>query len=200
MTMTLARAKEKLREIGTLYRQLPWDIGDLYLALESQFGEKLPGVAVQIGLSEYQLYDFVRMSNLWPRADRVYALPWSYYRDAGGDIEVARRLLSAADRQGWSRDQIRAARKLLKEKLDDRKPRSTRRTNDSIAKDSGQLKTRDIGRRGAGASAQRTDDEGLGGVSQQDVRVALEDDSSDHVVSRGDDLQGCWKLTNKGKR
>ncbi len=118
-TMTRAEAKKQLKELGDLYKELPWKIGDVYLHLESRFGEKLPGLAMELGLSEYQLYDFVRMSQLWPQDSRIYNVPWSYYRDAGGDVEVAKRLLDAAVRNGWSRDQVRSARKQLKERMDE---------------------------------------------------------------------------------
>ena len=156
--MTRAEAKKQLKELGDLYKELPWKIGDAYIHLESRFGEKLPGLAMACGLSDYQLYDFVRMSQLWPQDSRIYNVPWSYYRDAGGDVEVAKRLLDAAVRNGWSRDQVRSARKQLKERMDEYGSTvSDRPTASSVEGEPG-----------------------------QDVRVALGDVSNHPVDSPGD--------------
>lgn len=106
----------KLRGLARAYRRLPWMIGDAMIALEGEKGEKAFGkFGRETGLSEYQLYDMMRLATMWPQEARVYDLPWSYYRDAGGDRWVANKVLGATIKNGWSRAQMRRCLKLLRE-------------------------------------------------------------------------------------
>lgn len=173
----MTEAKRELRELGKQYRSLPWRIGDAYLDLEAHIGERLPGIAVELGLSEYLLYDFVRMSQLWSREFRVFDLPWSYYRDAGGDVETAWRLLDAAVQNGWSRDVLRKARKKLKEHMDDYDRHDDRSS-------------------GSDPEAARRVEE----ITGEDVRMEINDVSNDPDHPSGDHhSDGGWKPF-KGKR
>jgi hypothetical protein len=106
----------KLRGLARAYRRLPWMIGDAMIALEGEKGEKAFGTfGRETGLSEYQLYDMMRLATMWPKSKRVYDLPWSYYRDVGSDAFIANKVLEATIRQGWSREQMRRCVKRVRE-------------------------------------------------------------------------------------
>lgn len=97
-----------LKDLVRMQRAIPWVIGDRLSELDN---------FENLGLSDAQLYDFDRVARMWPIEYRKYDLPWSYYRDAGSDFEIADAVLEATERNGWSREQMRAARKLMRRGL-----------------------------------------------------------------------------------
>jgi len=71
------------------------------------------------GLADSTLLDMARISERWPKKTRDESLGYAYYRDAGSDIEIATKLLRAAKERGWSRDQVRKARRLVEKYLEE---------------------------------------------------------------------------------
>lgn len=107
-------ATRRLSALLRAYNKLPWMIGDLLNELEESLGE-LANAATNVRFSEYVLYDFARMARLWKKEERTFDLPWSYYRDAGGDKEIATGVLAATERLGWSREQMRECVRKVRE-------------------------------------------------------------------------------------
>ena len=111
--------RHKLRALARAYRRLPWMMGDALNDMEDERGEEANAYLQQdTGLSEAQLYDFARVARHWPPEDRVFHLPWSFYRDAGTEIGVARRVLASTVKMGWSREQMRACLRKIREMED----------------------------------------------------------------------------------
>lgn len=98
------KPEQAIHAAATLMFELPWMLGDLLMATDNPQG---------LRLSDTQLYDLDRVARLWPVETRSYPLPWSYYRDAGSDMEVAHKILRATVANGWSREQMRHARRML---------------------------------------------------------------------------------------
>lgn len=110
--------RKTLKALAKTYRSLPWQIGDAMLAAAEQGDDVYGWIDRATGLSDQQLYDFSRLAAMWAPEERKWDLPWSYYRDAGGDKAIAVRLLAATSRNGWSRDQMRTARRLVLAEMD----------------------------------------------------------------------------------
>ena len=110
----LTMTKSELLGLIADFRSLPWEIGDAMVELERDLGARAFAVFQETGLSDAQLYDLIRMAHMWAPAERNIDLSWSYYRDAGADKEVARRLLEATHRNGWSREQLRKALRAIR--------------------------------------------------------------------------------------
>jgi hypothetical protein len=81
-----------------------------------EMGDKAYTLFPIMGMSENTLYQMVRVSEFWPKEERDLRLSFSYYRDAGTGPE-AKQIIQAALRNGWSRDQLRAARKSLRKEV-----------------------------------------------------------------------------------
>ena len=108
--------RHKLRAIARAYRRLPWMIGDALNEMEDEGGEDAYAhFEKDTGFSAAQLYDFARLARLWGPKDRVFHLSWSFYRDAGAEIGVARRVLASTVKMGWSREQMRACLRKIRE-------------------------------------------------------------------------------------
>jgi hypothetical protein len=97
-----------LSSLVKLYMSLPWEIGDALNAMEDWYGERVYG-KIECRLPDSMLYDFARLARQWPPEDRKWDLPWSYYRDCGSDLALARRILAMTAKNGWSREQMRKA-------------------------------------------------------------------------------------------
>ena len=111
--------RNKLRALARAYRRLPWLIGDALNEMEDERGEDANAYfSIDTGLSEAQLYDFARVARLWPAKDRVFPLVWAYYRDSGSDRGVASRVLASTVKMGWSREQMRACLRKIREMED----------------------------------------------------------------------------------
>jgi hypothetical protein len=98
-------ADKAVCQLTDLYFSLPWTLGDALMKCDN-----IPNVRI----SDTQAYDFDRVARMWPPGTRLYGLPWSYYRDAGSDIELAERVLDATERNGWSREQMRSVMKTMR--------------------------------------------------------------------------------------
>ena len=116
--------KEIFKELGDSHRMGLFHIGDAILECERQYGESAPEFVAYSQLSVSQLLDASRVALAFPPEVRDVSLGFHMYRDAGADMSIARAILSAASRNGWSREQLRAAKKALKEELDAKKPES----------------------------------------------------------------------------
>lgn len=103
----------ELREEILSYHQAPFRMGDMINLLEDVGGEKIYGLLDRLGIAESQLYDFARVARTFPPDDRPFKLPWTYYRDAGSDREIADPLLAAVVKNDWSRSMMRKAKGIL---------------------------------------------------------------------------------------
>ena len=109
-------ARAKLRGLARAYRRMPWLIGDaLNEAVYRDEGRAHGTFARDSGLSEYQLYDMARVASHWPKKDRVFDVPWSYYRDCGSDLGVAKAVLTSTVKMGWSREDMRRCLRRIRE-------------------------------------------------------------------------------------
>lgn len=115
--MTRAEWKARFREMGVEARTALFKLGDMMIEAERETGEEAATLADETGLPREQLLDIIRVATIFPPDKRQPLLPWSYHRDAGSDPDLARALLDAAVRNGWSRKGMRAALREMRARL-----------------------------------------------------------------------------------
>lgn len=108
--LTAAQWVRLFEFLGLFHRASGFFVGDAMIECERQMGERSAELISATSLSSEQLQDFARLSERWDQEYRLYELPWSYHRDAGLDMVLARSLVQSALEHGWSRDQLRDAR------------------------------------------------------------------------------------------
>lgn len=116
--MNYSEYKAEFKRLGLLSRMIGFQIGDLILDAEEHIGTKTYQAMLETGLADSTLMDFSRVADRWPEGTRREKLGFAYHRDAGSDMEIAERLLRAAEDNGWSREQLRKAKKQLEEVVD----------------------------------------------------------------------------------
>lgn len=110
---TKTQWKNVFKVLGERHRMGLFYLGDAILECERQMGESSAELVAYSQLSVSQLLDSSRVAVAFPAPGRNTSLGFHLYRDAGSEMSIARPLLEAASRKGWSRDQLRSARREL---------------------------------------------------------------------------------------
>ena len=109
--------KEIFRELGKTHRMAGFEIGWSILECVRQHGDQAYQWMLELGLAENTLLGMARVAERWPREEVDTAMGFAYYRDAGLDKEFATKLIEATKKNGWSREQMRRAKKDLEQEL-----------------------------------------------------------------------------------
>lgn len=116
--LTVGEWRKKFSALGKAHRMAGFEIGWAILECVEQHGDKAyQWVSEDIGLAENTLLSMMRLAERWPRDEVDTDLGYAYYRDAGLDAAVAKKLLEATKENGWSRDQMRKAKRRLEHEL-----------------------------------------------------------------------------------
>jgi hypothetical protein len=113
MGMTVGEWRNKFAVLGKTHRMAGFEIGWAILECVEQHGDKAYQWMMDLGLAENTLLSMARLAERWPREEVDTDLGFAYYRDAGLDKEFAEKLLAATKKNGWSREQMRKAKKEL---------------------------------------------------------------------------------------
>lgn len=103
---------------GQLHRTSSWLIGDLLNHIERVYGETYAQAAEATGLSKGALMNYTSVCAHIPRSRRRPKVPFSTHMEVAY-LEPAEqdRWLKEADKQGWTKEQLRAARKAESQEL-----------------------------------------------------------------------------------
>jgi len=118
--LDLCRHWAKLRDIST------WAIGDLIEFGERVYGETYAQVEAEltqssIAIPASRLMQLAHVSRHWPRELRIYNLGHSFYQDVihrALPLEARQHLLQRAEREGWTREELRDKKRQLLAALD----------------------------------------------------------------------------------
>lgn len=99
-----------LDELGAANQKLQWLIGDALLFCEGKWAHKIEDAKQRTGLSSSTLAQYVLVSRAFPTSDRSLNLGWSLHLEAmRASPDDRHRLLKDAEKNGWSRRDIRLA-------------------------------------------------------------------------------------------
>jgi hypothetical protein len=92
----------------------PWWIGDLLNAGEDRFGESF-SQSCEGAVSAEMLNRYASVARRVPIENRVASLSWTAHSMVARlPVDVQKRLLLEAERQGWTSDELRAKARALK--------------------------------------------------------------------------------------
>jgi predicted ATPase len=117
--MNITDWQARFHELGLQSRMIGFVIGDTILDCEEELGGAAHQAMLSSGLADSTLLDMARIAARWPAHTRDDSLGYAFYRDAGSDIEVATKLLSSAKKLGWSRADLRQAKRAVESALEE---------------------------------------------------------------------------------
>lgn len=98
--------------MGQLHRTSAWIIGDLLNHIERVYGETYAQAAAATGLSEGALMNYTSACARIPRSRRRPKVPFSTHMEVAYlEPEEQERWLAEADKNKWTKAELRAARK-----------------------------------------------------------------------------------------
>jgi hypothetical protein len=114
---TPGETRNYFKELGARHRNGLFEIGDAINEAIRQHGDKAHAWFPDFGLADNTLLQAARVAERWPVASRFPELGYTFHRDAGLDLDIARPILRATLKNGWTRDQMREALRSLKESV-----------------------------------------------------------------------------------
>lgn len=110
--MTFETFENAIRGVAVIGDSARWWLGDLLLFGESRYGEEYAQALHAARLSERQLNRYRYVCQQIARSRRRENLPFSYHEEVSG-LEPADQdaLLRRAESEGWSREELREARR-----------------------------------------------------------------------------------------
>jgi len=98
--------------LGQLHRTSQWLIGDLLNHIERVYGETYAQAAEATGLSKGALMNYTSVCAHIPRSRRRARVPFSTHMEVAYlEPQEQERWLSQAAEKGWTKEELRAARK-----------------------------------------------------------------------------------------